>query len=277
MDSPLPGSYSRQGQIVLIVVLLTVLGLTVGLSLISRTVTDVRISSQIEQSGRAFSAAEAGIESALRVQSSTGTSVGNVQLGDSQAEYSVQQQGGTPEAIQFPVSPAGQSLSTWLMAHTDDGVLNESGYSYPPDSPLELCWSSAGSGNPAMIVSFIYKEGGEYRLAKESYDPDTGRGNNFLPADTGGGYCDGNYSFKKTIYPNTDLGISTSAQLILLRLTPVYVSASSAVKPTANLPVQGRIITSVGTTSTNVTRKIQVNQGYQILPSLLDFTLFSEN
>lgn len=274
MNDRLSESYSRQGQIVLIVVLLTVLGLTVGLSLISRTVTDVRISSQVEQSGRAFSAAEAGIESAMRVQSSANTSTGNVQLGDAQAEYSVEQQGGTTDTIEFPVTSVGQTQSTWMMVHADDGSLDESGYSYPADSPLDVCWSG---DVPAMVVSIIYKESGEYRMAKAAYDPNVSRGNNFLPADTGGLFCGGGYAYKKTIVPSADLGIGSGAQLILLRLTPVYMSASSAVKPTAILPVQGRVITSVGKTSTNVTRKIQVNQGYQILPSLLDFTLFSEN
>lgn len=277
MSDLLSSSETRRGQVVLIVVLLTVLGLTVGLSLISRTVTDVRISSQIEQSGRAFSAAEAGIESALSVQSNTVASTGNIQLGDAQAEYSVAQQGGTTDTIPFPVTATGQSQSAWLMDHTDDGALDESGYSYPSDSAMDICWNSAGTDVPAMIVTLTYKEDGEYRLAKAAYDPNVGRGNNFLPADAGGGYCDGGYSYKRTIIAQTDFGISAGAQLILLRLTPVYVSASSAVKPTAMLPVQGRIITSVGKTNTNVTRKIEVNQGYQILPSLLDFTLFSEN
>lgn len=269
----------RGGQIVLIVVLLTVLGLTVGLSLISRTVTDVRISSQIEQSGRAFSAAEAGIESALSIQSNAFTPKGNIQLGDSKAEYSVAKQGGNADTIPFPVTATGQSQSAWLMDHTEEGALDEAGYSYPSDSAMDICWNSAGNDVPAMIVTLTYKEDGEYRLAKAAYDPTVGRGNNFLPAntDTEGNYCDGGYSFKKTIIPAVDFGMSTAAQLILLRLTPVYVSASTAVKPAVRLPVQGRIITSVGTTNTNVTRKIQVNQGYQILPSLLDFTLFSEN
>lgn len=276
MNDRLSGSYARRGQIVLIVVLLTVLGLTVGLSLISRTVTDVRISSQIEQSGRAFSAAESGIESALRVQSNTEISSGNIQLDNAQAQYSVQKQGGTVDVISLPVTSAGQSQSVWLMEHADDGTLDETGYSYPVDSPLEVCWKTAGTGVPAVIVAFMYKESGEYKLAKMAYDTEVGRGNGFLPADTSGSYCDGDYSFKKTINVSTDLGIPVSAQMILLRLTPVYVSAAVAVKPVVQLPVQGRLITSVGSTNTNVTRKIEVNQGYQILPSLLDFTLFSE-
>ncbi|MFH0863897.1 MAG: PilX N-terminal domain-containing pilus assembly protein, partial [Candidatus Gottesmanbacteria bacterium] len=56
----------QNGQILLIVLLVMVVGLTMGLSLATRSATDVKISSQLEHSSRAFAAAEAGIEAALK-------------------------------------------------------------------------------------------------------------------------------------------------------------------------------------------------------------------
>lgn len=56
----------KSGQVVLIVLLVMVVVLTIGLSLISQSVTDISISKDEEESIRAFSAAEAGIEAALQ-------------------------------------------------------------------------------------------------------------------------------------------------------------------------------------------------------------------
>jgi len=39
--------HRNSGQVVLILILITVVGLTIGLAMISRTITDIRITSQI--------------------------------------------------------------------------------------------------------------------------------------------------------------------------------------------------------------------------------------
>jgi hypothetical protein len=54
-----------RGQMLLLVVLVMVIVLTVGLAAASRTITNLRIASNEENSERAFSAAEAGLEIAL--------------------------------------------------------------------------------------------------------------------------------------------------------------------------------------------------------------------
>src|SRR5581483_11095277 len=56
----------EHGQILLIVVLAMVVFLTVGLSVVSRSITNLRTSVDEENSQRAFSAAEAGVEQALK-------------------------------------------------------------------------------------------------------------------------------------------------------------------------------------------------------------------
>src|SRR3990172_6897276 len=55
----------QSGQVVLITLLVLTIATTVALSLISRTTTDTTITAQVEESSRAFNAAEAGIEEAL--------------------------------------------------------------------------------------------------------------------------------------------------------------------------------------------------------------------
>lgn len=273
---------SNSGQIVLVLVLITVVGLTIGLSLISRTITDVRISSQIEQSGRAFSAAEAGIETALRANINVGPT-GSVTLPGAQANYSVTIQGGSSDSYNLPFTQVNGSQNVWLVEHNSDGTLNLSGYSYPVSSTFDICWGSPSSVDSAILLTLIYRIGTRYSLVKMPFDS-ISRGNNFVLADILGNYCNGNYKYKVTVIPGTDtnsntddLGISGTATLILLRLQVLYSATAISVLPTSVLPSQGIIINSVGQTDTGVVRKIQVSQGYATLPTLLDFSLYSEN
>lgn len=273
---------NNHGQIVLILVLLTVVGLTIGLSLISRSITDVRITSQIEQSSRAFSAAEAGIETALAGRVEFGPT-GSVSLPGATANYSVNAIGGNADPFKLPNTDIGETQTVWLIEHNADDTINESGYFYPVDSLLDICWGDKEGSFPAILVSIFYKDGNDYKLAKKAYDSQN-RGNNFQIGDILGDYCSLGFRYKKTIVagsdsdPNSDdFNVAPGSILILMRIQPLYEKAALAVAPSTNLPVQGKVITSIGQTETSVVRKIQVYQGYPVLPSLLDFTYFSEN
>lgn len=272
----------NSGQAVLLLVLITVVGLTIGLSLISRTVSDIRISSQFEQSGRAFSAAEAGVETALRSNIVAGPT-GTVQLPGASASYTILLQGGGTDIYTTALTESGNTQTVWLVDHNPDGTLNESGYAYPTDSLIEVCWGSQTGVVPAIIVSIYYKDGVNYSYAKKAFDP-TARGNSFINSvDLAGGYCQGNLKYRKFIMPSTDsdatsedYNIPPSAILLMMRLTPVYATTSIALTPTADFPVQGKVISSVGQTDSGIIRKIQVTQGYFVLPQLLDFALFTQ-
>lgn len=271
------------GQVVLLLVLITVVGLTIGLSLISRTVTDIRMTSQVEQSSRAFSAAEAGIENALQTAVEQGPTV-SVNLPGAQANYSVNTVGGSTDVYSFSLTGAYALQTLWLTAHSDTNALIETpGSSYGVDKMIEVCWGSDPFKNPAILLTLLYKDTSTnaYKIAKIVFDS-IDRGNNFYLADTVGNYCNGNYRFRKQLIANNlppdGFGISTSNTVLLyLRIQPLYEDTAIAVKPEIALPIQGKLVTSVGQTDTGVVRKIQAFQGYPVLPVLLDYTLFSEN
>ncbi len=273
--------FYEAGQIVLILVLLTIVGLTIGLSLISRSITDIRISSQIEQSNRAFSAAEAGIESALR-GAVVGGPTGTVSLPGASAKYQVADLGSSG-IYTFPAATAETPQTVWLVPHNEDGTINESGSSYPANRYLDICWGETGSGGvPAVIISLFYKEGTAYKLAKGAYDPDAvARGNNFNLADSAGNYCGGSFRYRVRITPTSNFGLNPppATTLLALRILPLYASTAVAIEPQTgqSLPSQGKKITSVGQTETGVVRKIEVTEEYKSLPSVFDFTLFTEN
>ncbi|MBI2616853.1 hypothetical protein HYW55_01810 [Candidatus Gottesmanbacteria bacterium] len=272
----------QKGQVVLLLVLITVIGLTIGLSLISRTVTDVRISSQIEQSGRAFSAAEAGIESALRSGTSNVTS-GNVSLPGASASYSVSPVSvSAATSYHLPLTATGKSQTLWLMAHDDaTGALDESNY-YDFTNGIDVCWGSDSSTVPALLVTLFYKDStGDYSIAKAAFDANAStRGNGFSPLSLNeippGTYCQGGYSYRKSLTYSA-FGLSGSLKAIALRMKPWYADTKIGVLPGASLPTQGNVITSLGQSETGVVRKIQVIQGYSALPEVFDFSYFSEN
>src|SRR5688572_8715237 len=62
---------SEKGQILLVVVIAAVISLTVGLSAVSRTITNTKLTTDQTNSQRALSAAEAGIDELLKTASPT--------------------------------------------------------------------------------------------------------------------------------------------------------------------------------------------------------------
>jgi hypothetical protein len=80
----------RKGQAALIVTLVVIVGLTVAVAVISRSVTDVGVSTQEEERARSFSAAEAGVEDALR-QDLSAIAGGNFAVGgpETTTDYTV--------------------------------------------------------------------------------------------------------------------------------------------------------------------------------------------
>lgn len=265
----------NSGQVVLLLVLLTVVGLTIGLSLISRTVTDIRITSQIEQSNRAFSAAEAGIETALK--SSAVEPTGTVNLPGASADFQTKSIGGTTSVYYFPYTNAGKTQTLWLIAHNSDGTLNLSDPApYPLDSSFEVCWKINSSNIPAMIMTLLYQDGSDYKISKQAFDPIPSR-SGFNGADAIGGYCDGSYNYRVVITATTTFSVPVTGKLIAMRLQPVYSDTSIAINPSSSLPVQGKQIVSMGQTETGVVRKVEVAQGYFALPEIFNYTLFIEN
>jgi len=273
--------HRNSGQVVLILILITVVGLTIGLAMISRTITDIRITSQIEESSRAFSAAEAGVESALRTAQIAPTGTYSLNLSNSEASYKIDTLGKSSDLYVFPVTKVGQTQTLWFIEHLTDGTLDETN-PYAVYSTFEICWSS----NAALIATLLYKDvDGFYKIAKAAYEPVGGRNADFnVVTDTAGGYCPfgggTGFSYKVELNKNplfwTGLTLNPVAKLIMLRLQPAYFDTSIAVQPSASLPSQGKQVISVGKTNTGVIRKIQVTQGYFTLPEIFNFSFFDE-
>lgn len=262
----------QKGQIALIALLVLTIATTVGLSLIARTTTDVSVTRNIEESTRAFSAAEAGVEEALKSGVASEFTIDQT-LGV-KYNVTVAPAGASPgNPFVFPQKTLSENTETvWLVDHNDDGSVNET-RKYTA-ATIDVCWSSE-STTPALIVAVLYKtSGGAYRVAKAAYDP-AARANNFSAPTPGIGSCPTSTSYRSTIR-FSDLAITGTDTLIALRIRPVYSGTLIAVAPAQDLPTQGNRIESVGVTGSGVNRKITVYQQYRAPESIFDYAVYSE-
>jgi hypothetical protein len=281
----------QSGQILLITLLVLSVALTIALSLIGRTTVDTSISSQVEESTRAFSAAEAGIEAALR-NGYTGS--GTVMLSESNTNYSVTQETvGNENTYDAGIIEEGQTKTIWLVHHDASGLamLTDSN-KYPVDKDIFVCWyGPVGNAlTPALEMTVYYNSGGSYLMKKIAYDQyqarsgTLGEGNQYTP--TGSPNCnDGNNGNTAIGYGirlrfDTDLGIPVGSTMYMLRLRPIYNATRITLRTedaAIPLPGLGNTFTSCGASTPGVTRCISALQFYPEPPPIFDYVLYANN
>lgn len=287
---------AKKGQVVIIVLLILVVVLTVGLSVATRTVTDIKTARQTELSNRAFNAAEAGIESVLSgIAPGTNVTVGS---GTNASTYNVTVNtvgGQSGEAFVFnkPIVK-DDTQQIWLMGHKSDGSLDETNSLSQNfnSKDIYIYWGNNGqspsvAGTPALEVSAIYKNAGTYKIAKGVYDPNAARSatNGFISTgiDTAGNFTAGKLAYKITVdlstAPFSIAGIPATSTLYALRLRLLYNDTPQMLgaQPVDNsklFPIQGKLISSTGNAG-NIYRKVEVFESYASLPPIFDFVIFN--
>jgi len=249
-------------------------GLTVGLAVISRSVTDIGISRQEEESARVFSVAEAGIEEALKSGSAP---PGGIKIGEITATVSQADLGGASEFV-FPGEyEVGDIQTLWLVEHDENGNLDVSNR-YSKDK-IEVYWGKEGGLVPALEATLIYDQNGT-KIMRWALDPDTSRrgSNSFDSADSGSFQIGGKtFKYKKTL---TSLPCSGSAICYALRFRLLYNDQPQilgAKGVSSNLPSQGTCYESTATNpQVGITRKVRQCQLYKAPPGIFDYVLYSE-
>lgn len=159
---------NQKGQVVIIFLLVIVIALAVGLSIVGRTTTEIATSTKTEDSSKAFSAAEAGLERAL--QQTNLPSSGGINTSDAlnnQSAASVTWNNSLPRpktALEYPPIGKDSFAQFWL---ADPGNLTQAYYNQgnfnlyfgspqTTDSPLTPTPTPGGSlDNPAVEVNII--------------------------------------------------------------------------------------------------------------------------
>ncbi len=280
----------QKGQALVVLLLILVVTLTVGLSVIARTVTNVKESSTTERSSRAFEAAEAGIESTLRQDipslipsGQNSVSLNAISVGGAQSNITISKSGSTTGIYQ-PAKPVAQDDVIQLdidQSHCSGCTVATS---------LDVYWSlknntqenPAGSSctppaaMPASLeISIVTFDGTNYGVSRSSpaggnYNanscPSLAASNGFITAGT-------DNSLNQFVSKQT---ISLPASGKLIRIRPLYNSATiRMVTPNGQqIPVQSYTIRSEGV-SGDTKRVVQVERSIGGLPSIFDYVLFN--
>lgn len=284
-----------KGQALLIVLLSMAVVLTVVLSILARSITDVSITSRDEDSLRAFSAAEAGVEKAL-ITGSAGSLTGAA--GEANFSASITSLAEGSQEFSYPILlTSGDSVVVWFVAHDSDGNLTCSDKSCFAGSKMKICWGKSGTASdldttPAVQVSIFYVvTPGDYSsvmVARDAIDPNSSRrtSDNFSAPDTG--TCtigEETFVFQKTLdfatlgIPVGSYGVQNGLQFARLRIfynsdISQNIGVSVDFAGARQLPSQGMIIESLGA-SGEANRRLNVFQSYGETPSIFDSAVFS--
>lgn len=269
---------NQSGQAVLIVLLSLSVVLIIVLYIMSRSITDLSLSSREEDALRAFSAAEAGIErSLLTIADSAG------QVNNASFEASVGSFGQGKSSLIYPLSlKSGETATFWFAP--DPSIPGDIRFS---GDQMTFCWGDENTvvdnNAPAIEVSVYYGPFSSLNIARFTADPFlTGRNNNFSAIDNGICTIDGeNFQFKKTINLSTDLGIGDLTQLQyasvrILYNTTVAHKIGLDVTGFGLLPSQGNKVDSLGTFSGS-NRKIEVFETRKVAPPIFEASVFAAN
>ena len=271
-----------KGQVLLITVLVLSIAVTIALSLIGRSVSDVSMGRNLEESARAFSAAEAGIEEALRANTQA---INTSYTPGAGYTSNIAVIGDTTGVYTLPTITIGQADTVWLVGHTALNAIDES--SYYQNATIDICWSHS-TPTPALEVAIYYKSGVSYLVTRGAYDPDvaTRPANNFSTVtdydNISGGCGEMTNVYRQTITIPTGVGIIP----LFMRIRPYYGNATVTISPLGGnkLPKQGVEVSSVGCTQITesgcitggVTRKIVVRRQYPGPATIFDYSVFSQ-
>jgi len=271
---------SKNGQVVLIVLLIMSVILVVGLSIASRSVTDIKISQQSQEAARALWVAQAGLEEAIKLNQSIGA--GEKQpLGG--VEYSVSKVGiGGANEFVFPGNfGPDEPAVLWLVEHNastkeiDDSV-------YYTGSKLTFYWgdkSACDANSPALEATLVYKDSGnKFQNKRYVYDHcSSGRTQNFSDSNIDCSFGGKNFAFCSSA-ETLNLPVGSKPYLVRLKLLFNNTPQPVGVGGDANFPGQGDCYESSATVAeSGVTRKLRQCQLWGTTPSIFDNVLFSGN
>ena len=305
--SPLLG---HTGQTAIFVFVLLLVGLTIGISVAGRTFRDLQSSGSSDFSARAFSAAEAGAEEALRQDLS------GVTYGAYTNSSTVAPSFGATNKSSFKYKVDQLYQTTQTVAEDDSVQLTTVSGNQFFDGTLKIYWgkisdTSSGGENftgmrPSLEVTLLTQAANdEFGYAKFAVNAESkSPANNFsAPSDPSSATThpvngltatysniSANYATGQTDSnpaPNfsgayTDLlllNFKNSDRVAYVRIRPLYNKATLGLESQSGsgshpFPAQSFQVTSQGS-SGDATRAVQVTKTLPTLPPIFDFALFN--
>ncbi|MDD5147258.1 MAG: pilus assembly PilX N-terminal domain-containing protein [Candidatus Daviesbacteria bacterium] len=279
---------NETGQVILVLILVMTVALAIGISVIQRSILDISTASKVEQSSRAFSAAEAGIENKLiggsgSVNFAENSATAQVSGGD--LAPVVPAAGNRQDPLEYPPLAKEEVAQIWLADYTSSSNPPAAAYT---QSSLDIYWGNSSTDKAALELTLIYYDGSKYTSRKWYLDnPSVTRdpANNFDKSANCNGSQLGSNNYQCYKQLGNSSGINNgplSSGLMLLRARLLYNTASQPFAVQAvgtcgancSLPPQVRSIISTGTAGTTQ-RKVKLFQINKVVPSYLDYAIFS--
>jgi hypothetical protein len=269
---------NNRGQIALVILVISAIIMTIGLSVSKKTVVETKITTDEEQLKQAFNAAESGIDNYLGTGRKTFTASDN----KSEANVETGPVGGGSNIVNMGILTLRNNESyTWLVGHNTDGSINPG--EYVGTTNLTLCVDVGFTG--ALKVDYFSQTGdGSYQVTRLGY--------NVVTANVVNGYtqltnpataCPG-FTGTRTI--SLDALPYTGMVPLLLAVKPIRGDTHIVVMATAGaqFPAQGEEIKSTGTagdisgtSGVAVNRKVRVINQYFVPAFMLDAITGSGN
>lgn len=248
----------NRGQIAIIVLLVSAVVLTIGLSSSRKAITDLKVDTNEELLKEAFNTAESGINNYLSSGNKTYTGSNS-----SGASVSVTTIGGENSLSSEGLVQDGSNQLFWLVNHDENDNIETGDDDYYSGDTILI---KSSKNNVALKIDYFYiDDGGIYqvyrRICKYS------------------GFDASNISDKADFINDCSSGFTLPTSVgnsLLLSITPIGGATEITIIGSANFPAQGEELTSVGTANNGVNTQIKTRNTYQI-PSFLTEAIVARN
>lgn len=265
---------NQKGQAVLVVLLSLSVVLIIVLFIMSRSITDISLSTKDGDSLRAFSAAEAGVERALVIGNSSGT------LDSANFDAVVTDFASGADQVTYPIAlKSGENATFWFKREGE--AIEFDG------SSVRFCWGnpdtqSADGETPALEVTFYYTTVPDdmttLEVARAVYDPNVARttANRFDTALVSSCVIGSdNFAFQANVsVPTGSLEYATAK--ILYNTTVAHKVGINVASTGSLLPSQGEKVESAGSFGDS-NRRIEVYQLHPETPPIFANAIFSSS
>lgn len=258
---------NEKGQTIAVVIFIMIIALGIGVSISTRFIKRLRISTQVDASNRAVSIAEAGVERMLSNSYNDILDLINFGCGSS-CVLTVTGADGVVATANMTLSIVGNSTDAYEVLLKQDETIEVSLLGYADTTDVNVCWDNPPSGDVPSITGFlIYGTSGNYQASSFGYNSigSIYGANGFDEATAGFGY-------------NNCGVISSLTDPVAIRIKSVYNNMRAFVVPSSgeNLPNQGILIESTGTVLGS-NRKVEVILSNPYLPIPFDYVLYSKS
>lgn len=233
----------NKGQIAIMVLLVSAIVLTLGLSASKKAVTDTKVDTDEQLLKEAFNAAESGINNYILNKNNVEYNSEN----GSKSTVSSSIIGESKELASEGLVIANNNQLFWLVAHDSDGKIDTNNYY---SSNINLSPASGFVG--ALKVDYFYIDSlNVYRVQH-------------LACNYGGSTI---ISIPSADCSTIDV---TGKKSLLLSVTPLGASTKITLTGSNNFPNQGEELTAVGTAGDGIKTQIKTRNIYQIPSFMLE-------